>query len=433
LENQISNALERLETLHPKLIDLELGRTLALLGKLDNPHKKSPPTIHIAGTNGKGSLLAFLRAVLLETGARVHAYTSPHLIRFNERIELAGMPISDPALADLLDEVETVNAGDPITIFEIITCAAFLAFSRTPAEWLLLETGLGGQFDATNVLDAPELTAITPVSLDHKEFLGDDLVEIAREKAGIIKSGRPVVSGLQDDSVMAVIERVAVQVGAPVWLRGRDWHVDSVETEPRYRSATLEVNLAGLSLAGPHQIDNAATAVAVIDHLGTATHDEIAAGLTKAIWPGRLQRLGKSLFHDLVPDDWEIWLDGGHNAAAGSALGRVAQNWHADERPLLLLCAMMANKDAAGFLRPIAPFVTDFEAVPLPREAAGVSARDLAAAARKMHICAGASESIDEGLSALAARHSGPARVLICGSLYLAGAILGGQSDACGQ
>ena len=426
LTEPIGDILARLETLHPKRIDLELGRTVALLARVGDPHHRLPPTVHIAGTNGKGSVLAFTRAVLAEAGARVHAYTSPHLVRFNERIELAGAVIGDADLAALLGEVEAANEGRAITFFEISTAAALLAFSRVPADYLLLETGLGGRFDATNVVDAPAVTAITPVSLDHQGFLGDTLDGIAREKAGILKPGVPAVIGRQDPLAGAAIEARALEVGAPLRLRGRDWDIAGTQ----YRGAAWDVELAGISLAGPHQLDNAAQAVAVVETLGDprVTVPVVETGLAAARWPGRLQRLTDQPAVRAAPDDWQLWLDGGHNPAAGAALAAMAQQWRTGEAalPLLLVFAMMGNKDAAAFLAPLAPHVAALAAVALPGEPAGLSAEAAAAAARACGIEAAAAASVEDALKGLAERHRGPARVLICGSLYLAGSVLAG-------
>lgn len=428
MKNRIADTLRRLETLHPKLIDLELGRTQRLLAKLGDPHQALPPTIHIAGTNGKGSVLAFLRSILAVGGGRVHAYSSPHLIRFNERIELAGEPVSDAALADLLDEVETVNGGDPITIFEIITCAAFLAFSRVGADWLILETGLGGRFDATNVIEAPTLTAITPVSLDHQNFLGTTLAEIAREKAGILKPGVPVAIGLQDDAALTQINARITEISASSWLRGPDWQIEFRDNIARYRSSNLDVSLAKLGLFGAHQVDNAALAVAISERLAINPAN-IEPGLAAARWPGRLQRLRQGKLSALVPADWEVWVDGGHNPAAGAVLGETARSWSQDGKPLYLIFAMLKTKDAAGFLAPLASLTDFLEAVPVSEEEVGYAGGDIVAIAADLCMAARPAASVATALRDLAryGQHPDgqrPARVLICGSLYLAGAVL---------
>ncbi len=424
LKTRIADTLQRLEALHPKLIDLELGRTQRLLAKLGDPHQKLPPTIHIAGTNGKGSLLAFLRSILSASGKRVHAYSSPHLIRFNERIELAGRPISDEDLADLLDEIEIVNQGDPITIFETITCAAFLAFSRVAADWLILETGLGGRFDATNVIEAPALTAITPISLDHQNFLGETLAEIAKEKAGILKTGVPAVIGRQDSAALAEIKARGTEIGAPVKLCGRDWRVETIGNTPRYRSAKLDISLSNLGLYGRHQVDNAALAIATGEEVLALDIEATERGLAAAHWPGRLQRLGQGELTSLVPTDWQVWVDGGHNPAAGAALADVARNWGLDGKPLNLICGMLSSKDVAGFLGPLAPMINVLQAVPVPDEEAGLSTGEIATIAADLGIKNRCAPSVASAMKNLANNDRRPARVLICGSLYLAGAVL---------
>ncbi|MCZ6605903.1 MAG: bifunctional folylpolyglutamate synthase/dihydrofolate synthase [Alphaproteobacteria bacterium] len=422
--------LERLETLHPKLIDLGLDRTRDLLARLGDPHKHVPPVVHLAGSNGKGSVLAFTRAIMSAAGLAVHAYTSPHLVAFNERIELAGMPIGDAELSALLAEVERVNCGRPITLFEITTCVALLAYSRTRADYLLLETGLGGRLDATNVIDRPHVTAITPVSLDHQDFLGEGLASIAAEKAGILKAGVPAVIGRQEEAALGAIEALGREVGAKLSVAGRDWHVAA---GPSYCSPAGEISLGHLSLHGAHQIDNAAQAVAIVQCLGDAriTDDAITAGLAGAHWPGRLQHLTDGKLRALVPASWELWLDGGHNPAAGAVLAAVVEAWRqADEAdnetplPLLLIFAMMGNKDAPAFLAPLAAHALGLAAVPVPGQAAGLSAGAAADAARACGIEAWASPSVGQALEGFASRQTEPARVLICGSLYLAGSVL---------
>ena len=416
--------LERLLRLHPKLIDLSLDRVLRLLGALGDPHRHLPPVIHVAGTNGKGSTIAFMRACLEAGGYRVHAFTKPHLVHFNERIRLAGALIAEPALAQLLEECEHANAGQPITYFEITTAAAFLAFARMPADVLLLETGLGGRFDATNVIDSPVLTAVTPVSLDHQQLLGDTVTAIAGEKAGILKSGRPVVLAPQGAEAADVLEARASALDAPLFRHGADWRVTPTAAGLRYegrRWAALELPPPGL--AGPHQYDNAGTALACLDRVDgfALSADALARGLRSVEWPARLQRLGSGRLAGLLPAGWELWLDGGHNQAGGEALAAMARQWR--DRPLYLVFGMLDTHDARAFLRPLAPLAQSLGAVAIPGEASTLSAAEAAAAADDAGFTATTHGTVADALVAIAS--SRPAgRVLISGSLYLAGRVL---------
>jgi dihydrofolate synthase/folylpolyglutamate synthase len=321
--------LARLLSLHPKAIDLSLDRMHRILAALGDPQLRLPPVVHVAGTNGKGSTLAMIGAGLASTGARCHAYTSPHLARFHERIRLAGEFISEPDLAVLLDEVETANAGEPITFFEITTAAAFLAMSRAPAEWTLLEVGLGGRLDATNVVD-PRLTIITPVSLDHQSYLGDTIPEIAAEKAGIIKRRVPCVVGPQEDAGLEGIERQAARLSAPLLVHGQHWHVTEEAGRLVYQDETGLLDLPRPSLLGPHQIYNAGGAIAALRHLGAP--EAAAEAAMGADWPARMQRLVRGPLVDAAGGA-QLWLDGGHNPAAGEALAATlaampGPRWH---------------------------------------------------------------------------------------------------------
>ena len=427
----VDAALERLLGLHPKRIDLSLDRVFRLLSALGDPHLKAPPAIHVAGTNGKGSVVAYLRAALEAAGYRVHAYTSPHLVRFNERIRLAGRLIEDDALLGLLDRCEKTNAGQPITFFEITTCAAFLAFAETPADVLLLETGLGGRLDTTNVLDRPALTAITRVSKDHTQYLGDTLAAIAAEKAGILKPGVPVVLGPQrSPDVVAAIRARAAAVGVPMLQCGVDWRyrVDAdgirLDTGRRDLNGEGSETLPLPNLPGAHQAENAAIAAVCLDHLtGYRVPDAaIAAGLGAADWPGRLQRLHRGPLVDALPAHWELWLDGGHNDSAGQALAGWAEGLR--DRPLHLVAGMLSTRDPRDFLAPLAPRCASFTAVPIPGESASLTAEQLAGSARDAGL-AGVRTAIGlpDALTQLAGPE-GPARVLIAGSLYLAGTVL---------
>ncbi|WP_205944425.1 bifunctional folylpolyglutamate synthase/dihydrofolate synthase [Pelagibius litoralis] len=421
--------LERLTRLHPKVIDLSLGRIERLLERLDHPEQRLAPVVHVAGTNGKGSLLAFLRAMLEAGGQRVQAYTSPHLVRFHERIRLASGLIDEAALIALLERCEAANGPEPITFFEVTTAAAFLAFAEDAAneegaDILLLETGLGGRLDATNMIDRPALTAITPIALDHQQFLGDTLAAIAGEKAGILKPGVTCVVAPQEAEALAVIEERAAAVGAALHIHGRDWTFAATKDGFRFEDANGVRHLPAPSLRGPHQIANAALAVACASQLPGFGLDgrALAAGIAGASWPGRLQRLTEGPLATMLPPGWEVWLDGGHNPAAGAALAEALAGWR--DRPLHLVYGMLNTKGAEGFLRPLAPLAANLQAVTIPGEAASLSAEAAAQHAATAGFEAVPATSVTEALSAIVAAAQAPGRILICGSLYLAGKIL---------
>jgi dihydrofolate synthase / folylpolyglutamate synthase len=416
--------LKRLLTLHPKKIDLTLGRTLDLLDRLDRPQDRLPPVIHVAGTNGKGSTIAFLRAILEAAGYRVHAYTSPHLVRFNERIRLAGAIIDEDLLTRHLGYCEKINEGRPITYFEITTAAAFHAFAETPGDVLLLETGLGGRFDSTNVVDRPALTVITPVSMDHVDFLGPDLASIAAEKAAIQKPDVPSVIGAQPSEAARVIQAYADSVNAPLARHDMEWSAQGVADGVRMRFGSKIREFPTPALPGAHQTHNAGLAIACTEFLKDfkITNAAIAQGMQRVEWPGRLQRLHEGPLVSTLPADCEVWLDGGHNPAAAQALAAMARDWR--DRPLHLILGMLNSKDGAGFLRPLAPLVATAQTVAVPGEAATVSPEDAAREANALHIKATAAPSLEAAAQNLSDIIVGPARVLICGSLYLAGAVL---------
>ncbi|EAQ03737.1 folC bifunctional protein [Pseudooceanicola batsensis HTCC2597] len=411
--------LDRMMALHPKVIDLVLDRVWRLLAALDDPQDRLPPVIHVAGTNGKGSTLAMIRAGLEGAGGRVHAYTSPHLARFHERIRLAGELISEPDLQAVLDECLAANGDHPITYFEITTCAALLAFSRVPAEYTLLEVGLGGRLDATNVVAAPAVTVITPISIDHTQFLGDTVEAIAGEKAGIIKRGVPCVVGPQTEAALAVIEARAARLGAPLLVQGQHWHVWTERGRLIFQDETGLLDLPMPVLPGAHQIENAGAALAVLRLL---QKDETAceAAMTGANWPARMQRLVRGPLIETAPQA-ELWLDGGHNPSAGEALGRHLADL--PQRPTYLVCGMLNTKDVRGYLRPLAPHVTQLSAVTIRDEPNTLPAAETAAAARDVGMAARECESVEAALAEIVAREP-RARVLICGSLYLAGQVL---------
>jgi len=407
-------------SLHPKIIDLTLDRVWRLLHRVGDPQAALPPVIHIAGTNGKGSTLAMLRAGLEGGGARCHAYTSPHLVRFHERVRLAGELISEAALARVLDECLAANGPEPITYFEITTVAALLAFARTPADWTLLEVGLGGRLDATNVVARPALTVITPVSLDHQHYLGDTLAAIAAEKAGILKPGVACVVAEQTLEAGAVIEARAAEVGAPLMWQGRDWQVW------RERDRLVFQDLSGLAdlplptLRGPHQITNAGAALAALRHLD-AGEAGLEAAMQSAEWAARMQRLTAHPFNALAPGA-ELWLDGGHNPAAGTALAAALDEL--PDRRTILLCGMLSSKDPAAFLQPLAGRVAGVIGVPVRDADAARAPDEIAATGRALGLDARCADDVTSAVSE-AARQAPGGRIVICGSLYLAGEVLG--------
>ena len=411
--------LDRMMTLHPKVIDLTLDRVHRLLAALGHPERNLPPVIHLAGTNGKGSTQAMIRAGLEAAGKTVHAYTSPHLARFHERIRLAGELISEPALTALLDECVAANGGEEITFFEITTCAAFAAFARTPADYTLLEVGLGGRLDATNVVDQPALTIITPVSIDHQQYLGETLPEIAGEKAGIIKRNTPCVIGPQAPDGLAVIEARAARLGAPVLAFGQQWSISADRGRMIYQDENGLLDLPLPNLPGPHQIQNAGAAIAALRALGfDAAICE--AAVTRAEWPARMQRLREGRLVEAAPTA-ELWLDGGHNPAGGEAIAATLKAM--PSRPTYLICGMLNTKDIGGYLRPLAPHVAQLYAISIPGEQNTLPAAATAAAAQAAGMTALTAQTVGTALATITAIDAN-ARVLICGSLYLAGAVL---------
>ncbi len=411
--------LQRMMSMHPKVIDLTLDRMHQLLPALGNPQNAIPPIIHLAGTNGKGSTQAMIRAGLEGAGRVVHAYTSPHLARFHERIRVAGQIISEPDLTAILDECERACQGRSITFFEVTTAAAFLAFARTPADYTLLEVGLGGRFDATNVFDAPALTILTPISYDHQQYLGDTLAQIASAKAGIIKRRVPCIVGPQPDEVMAVIEAEAARAHAPLLVFGQHWHVIEEAGRLVFQDENGLLDLPLPNLLGPHQIENAGAALAALRHLGMGEAG-CEAAVTRAYWPARMQRLRRGPLVDSAPNV-ELWLDGGHNPAGGEAVAATLARM--PPRPTYLICGMLNTKDVRGYMLPLAAQVASLTAVSIPGEKNTLPAEDTAQAALAAGIRAGTAPSVAAALAAIVAQDP-TARVLICGSLYLAGAIL---------
>ena len=422
----VDRTLERLKALHPKSIDLSLDRMRRLLDDLGHPERKLPPVIHVAGTNGKGSTVAFLRAIAEAAGLSVHVYTSPHLVRFAERIRLAGRLIDDEDLSQTLDHVEGVNAGKPITFFEVTTAVALVAFARTPADLCILEVGLGGVLDATNVVSNPAVAVIAPVDIDHREFLGDTVELIAAEKAGILKPGAPGVIGRQSEAALAVIEATANRVGAPLTIMGRDFDAFPDRDGLTFQGEDRLYDLPRPSLTGAHQFDNAGLAVAAILKFADPRIDAaaIAQGLKSAIWPGRLQRITEGDFGARAKAaDADLILDGGHNPHAARALARALEDLNARApRPLALVCGMLKTKDPAAFFAALAPLNPRVFTVPFEGEAV-IPPDALADAARKRGLTADACATLDEALDR-ALESALRARVVICGSLYLAGEVL---------
>ncbi|PPD42900.1 MAG: bifunctional folylpolyglutamate synthase/dihydrofolate synthase [Methylocystis sp.] len=424
--------LSRLLTLHPKKIDLSLGRTERLLEALGRPDLRLPPTIHVAGTNGKGSTIAFLRAMLEAAGQRVHVYTSPHLIRFNERIRLGaeggGALIDDARLNAMLERCEEANGGLPITFFEVTTAAAFALFAQTPADWLLLETGLGGRYDSTNVIKNPKATIITSVSLDHMEFLGDTVEKIAYEKAGIFKRGAPAVIGFQSEAAEGVLEREARRAGAPLLVAGQHFHMREENGRLVYEDEEGLLDLPLPRLAGRHQHQNAAAAIAALRAVApNLPASAMEAGLARAEWPARLQRLTRGRIVDLAPADAEVWLDGGHNEDGGRVLAEAMAEFHdRSPRPLALICGAQTTKDVRALLRHFSGLAREVVAVPVEGEHKSWPPEEVAALARAEGIpSTAAAANVEAALSILSERSfDQPPRILIAGSLYLAAAVL---------
>jgi folylpolyglutamate synthase/dihydrofolate synthase len=420
--------LERLLKLHPKKIDLVLDRVQRLLAALGHPEKRLPPVIHVAGTNGKGSTCAFCRAMLEAQGLKVHVYASPHLVFFHERIRLAGDLITESELAALLEECERVNDGQPITFFEITTAAAMLAFSRHKADALVLEVGLGGKYDATNVIEHPRAAVITPIGLDHAEFLGTDIAGIAAEKAGIIKRGSRVIVGAQEDIPRDVILRRADALGAPVTAFGQDFFAHQEHGRMVYQDMDGLLDLPLPRLVGRHQIENAATAIAALRVTEWVKDAAIEKGLRTVEWPARMQRLTHGPLIDIAPKGAEVWLDGGHNPHGASAVARVmADLEERAEKPLYLITGMLANKDSIGFFSAFRGLARHVVTISIPGNENSLGAGALYDRARNAGLEASPAEDVEDAMlqvAAMARLDEDTPRILICGSLYLAGTIL---------
>jgi dihydrofolate synthase/folylpolyglutamate synthase len=438
--SSLGELIARLSALHPNHIDLDLTRMHRLLAQLDHPERKLPPVIHVAGTNGKGSTIAYLRAILEAAGLRVHVYTSPSLVRVNECFRLGrpggGVLVGDDELMAVLEGCERANAGAPITIFEIETAAAFCLFAQRQADVLLLEVGLGGRLDATNVIEAPLATVIAPVSMDHTEFLGDTLAKVTGEKAAIIKPRVPVICAEQAPEAMAVIEAQARRLRAALHAAGQQWHVSVERGRLVYQDDRGLMDLAAPKLFGRHQFDNAGLAIATLRALDSFRVEPAAfeAGIVNAEWPARMQRLGSGALLDRAPPGSELWLDGGHNADGGrvvaAALGDLEERV---SRPLVVIAGMMANKDAGGFLANFAGLTRHIIAVPIPDRANAMPPDRLADAARGLGMRVEIAGTVEAALGSLTRlAYEAPPRILITGSLYLAGHVLAANGTAPG-
>ena len=436
----IDSIVARLTELHPKRIDLSLDRMWRILEALDHPEHRLPPVIHVAGTNGKGSTIAFMRAILEGAGLRVHVYTSPHLVRFNERFRLGvegeGRLASDQELGSVLAECESVNAGAPITVFEITTAAGLLLFARNAADALLLEVGMGGRLDATNVVDRPLATVITPVSLDHTEHLGDTVGKIAAEKAGILKRGVPAIVAAQPREALGVIERCAARVTAPIRIAGEDWTATEERGRLVYQDDAGLLDLPAPKLYGRHQFENAGVAIAALRAVRELKLPPAAfeTGIAKADWPARMQRLTQGRLVLLAPPGSELWLDGGHNTDGGRAVANaLADLEERVSRPLVLVVGMLSTKDCESFLKNFAGLARRIVAVPVPHQEKSFPAAVIAEAARAVGIPAQSSDDLTNALAVIGRFELEAApRILITGSLYLAGSVLNANGSTPG-
>jgi dihydrofolate synthase / folylpolyglutamate synthase len=431
-QSPLDAVIARLSALHPNRIDLSLDRMHRVLAQLDHPERKVPPVIHIAGTNGKGSTVAYLRAMLEAAGLRVHAYTSPYLVRINECFRLGraggGVLVGDAELTAALEHCEQINAGAPLTFFEAKTAAAFYLFAQHPADVLLLEVGLGGRLDSTNVIDAPLASVIASIGMDHTEFLGNTLAAIASEKAAIITRNVPVISTEQSSEVMTVIKQQAKRMRAPLFAAGEGWHVNVERGRLVYQDDRGLMDLAAPKLFGRHQFDNAGLAIATLRAIDSIKIPSAAfeAGIVNAEWPARMQRISSGTLIGFGPPGSEIWLDGGHNVDGGrvvaAALGDLEERV---SRPLVVIAGMMANKDAGGFLANFAGLTRHIIAVPIPDQSAAMPPERLADAARLLGMRVEISDGVEAALRTLAGlAYEIPPRILITGSLYLAGHVL---------
>ena len=425
----IDRILERLLKLHPKLIDLSLSRLKKLLGRLGNPEENLPPVIHVAGTNGKGSTVATMAAIYRSAGYRVHIYTSPHLVSFTERIVISGSEISKNYLEELLLECENANNGENITFFEITTAAAMLAFSRNPADLLLLEVGLGGRFDATNVIERPMLSVITPVSMDHQDFLGNTIDEIAFEKAGILKPSVSAIIGPQTNEALNVIKSRALELGSSAYVFGEDWNISPANNQLMFKMGSKSSIVPRPNLLGDHQIQNAGCALASVKLLNgqfPVSPQEIEMGLVSINWPARLQKLKEGNLIENLLEDVEIWIDGGHNQDAAKAIASTLRDWRtaSPEISIHMVFGALNNRCPQNFLQYFTDVIDTIRAVDIPGETNALSASQIETAALECGLKAYSSKGISSAITDIISNSSGKRRILICGSLYLAGAVL---------
>lgn len=433
LSHDLESLLDKLYGLHPKLIDLSLTRVTRFLSELGNPHLKLPPVIHVAGTNGKGSTIAFMKAIAEAHSLKVHVATSPHLVHINERIVLAGHEITDQALITLIEECMDANKGQDITFFEMIMAITFLAFARTPADLVLLETGMGGRYDATNVIPNPAATVITVISHDHKEFLGDDITGITGEKCGIMKPGVPCVITRQPDTpereiILQEIQSHALSTGAPLHLFGTDWASETKKGRMRFKADSIEYDLPAPSLLGTHQIHNAGAAIEAlrVSQVLRLDPEKISTGLGQVSWPARLQRIENTAFSGINLDGWQIFLDGGHNDSAGEILAQQCERWKADTgQAVHLVIGMLERKDAVAFVRPMTSCLSSITTIPVPHEPSSLSPDALAEKIKSAYDGpVYTAQSHEIALNERTQNAEKPGVILIAGSLYLAGHIL---------
>ncbi|MGI9351541.1 MAG: bifunctional folylpolyglutamate synthase/dihydrofolate synthase [Rhizobiaceae bacterium] len=427
-KSRVDILIDKLSENHPKGFDLSLGRITGLLGKLGNPHLEIPPAIHVAGTNGKGSTLAFARAILEGAGYRAHVHTSPHLVNWNERYRLAGKLVDDNALVEAIERVSEANEGKPITIFEIMSAVMFLLFSEHEADFSLVEVGLGGRFDATNVIPKPLVSAIAPISLDHQSYLGDTIEKIAFEKAGIIKSGVPVVVGVQADVVQAVLEEVAGQSRSPIYISGQDFDFHRDATGFVFQDETGLLDLPLPRLAGNHQLANAALAIAAVRAAQIEVGEHaFAQGMLKAVWPGRLEKLQGRKISAHLHRHPDIWIDGGHNPDAGEAIAtEISRITKATKQNVLLVCGMINTKDPLGYFKSFAGLGAQVITVPVAMSDAGIPPAELAEVARKAGLEAKSAKNLEDGIEKAAelVKDHENTLVLFCGSVYMVGEVL---------
>ena len=425
--------IERLEQLHPKIIDLSLDRLNNLLNALDNPQKRLPPIIHVAGTNGKGSTIAILRSIQNAAGLSIHAYTSPHLVHLNERFIIAGKEITEKSLIQTLTECENANAGAEITFFEIITAAGLLAFSRIKADLLLLEVGLGGRFDATNVVSNPILSIITPISLDHQQYLGDTLEKIAYEKAGILKEKRPAIIGQQGPEALKVIKLKAEETGSPLFIFQRDWNITETKSAIKFEVEGSTSYFEKPNLKGIHQIQNAGIAIAATHYLKEVLpikNGSIDQGLLTVKWPARLQKINEGPLINILPTNVELWIDGGHNQNASLLIAHTIRNWKI-KNPCLsihMVFGCLSNRETKALLQPFINIIDLVQTVKIPEQANSASRELVAHTAKSMGFRANPADTVTKAVKNIISLSAGKRLILIYGSLYLSGSVLADNS-----